>query len=435
MDGINSGDTAWLLTSTALVLLMTIPGLALFYGGLVGRGNILATCMQSFVVLCLVSLQWLLVGYTLSFGADWGGFVGGLGMAGFYGVGAEPASAAAVPHVLFAMYQCAFAVITVALITGAFAERLRFGAFAALCVIWTTVVYDPLAHWVWGGGWIQRLGALDFAGGTVVHISSGVSALVAAVVVGKRVGFPERISKPNSVLFTFIGAGLLWFGWFGFNAGSALAANGLAAMAFASTNTAAAAAALAWMALEAWRHGKATALGAVTGAVAGLVAITPAAGFVPIVAAIPIGGIASVICFAAVTLLKPRLGYDDSLDVFGVHGVGGIWGALATGIFASSSVNAAGADGLIAGNPALLLKQLIAVVACAAFAGGLTFVILKLIGSIIPLRVSAEDELLGLDVAIHGEVGFDFFGSDLVAHSVRDEDDSAPVERIAAAKA
>jgi Amt family ammonium transporter len=415
MTEINSGDTAWLLVSTALVLLMTVPGLALFYGGLVGRSNVLATCMQSFVVFCLVSIQWLLVGYTLSFGSDVGGLVGGLSMLGFRGVGADVAPAAAVPHVLFAMYQGAFAIITVALITGAFAERLRFGVFVALGLAWTTLVYDPLAHWVWGGGWLQKLGALDFAGGTVVHISSGVSALVAALVVGKRIGFPSRISKPNSVLFTFIGAGLLWFGWFGFNAGSALAANGLAAMAFASTNTAAAAAGLAWMGLEAWRHGKPTALGAVTGAVAGLVAITPAAGFVPVVAAIPIGAIASVVCFAAVTVLKPKLGYDDSLDVFGVHGIGGLWGALATGIFASSSVNPAGADGLLLGNPGLLGKQAIAAVACAAFAAVLTFVILKAIALVAPLRVDGEDELVGLDVAIHGEVAFDFFGAEYTA--------------------
>ncbi len=409
---INSGDTAWLLTSTALVLLMTVPGLALFYGGLVGRSNVLSTCMHSFVIFCMVSIQWLLVGYTLSFGSDIGGLIGGMDFLGFRGVGAEVAPAAAIPHAAFAMYQCAFAIITVALITGAFAERLRFGAFVLFSLAWTTLIYDPLAHWVWGGGWLQKLGALDFAGGTVVHISSGVSALVAAMVVGKRVGFPTKISKPNSVLFTFIGAGLLWFGWFGFNAGSAVAANGLAAMAFASTNTAAAAAALAWMAIEAMRHGKPTALGAVTGAVAGLVAITPAAGFVPILAAIPIGAIASVVCYFGVAILKPKLGYDDSLDVFGVHGLGGMWGALATGIFASSSVNAAGADGLLAGNPGLVGKQVIAVVACAAFAAVVTFVILKVISVVVPLRVADEDEVTGLDVAVHGEVAFDFFGSD-----------------------
>jgi ammonium transporter, Amt family len=409
---INSGDTAWILTSTALVLLMTVPGLALFYGGLVGRNNLLSTCMHSFVIFCLVSIQWLLVGYTLSFGADISGFVGGLDFLGFSGVGAEVAPAAAIPHAAFAMYQCAFAIITVALITGAYAERLRFGAFVIFSLAWTTLIYDPLAHWVWGGGWLQKLGALDFAGGTVVHISSGVSALVAAVVIGKRTGFPARIAKPNSVLFTFIGAGLLWFGWFGFNAGSAVAANGLAAMAFASTNTAAAAAALTWMGIEAWRHGKPTALGAVTGAVAGLVAITPAAGFVPVLAALPIGAVASIVCYFGVAILKPKLGYDDSLDVFGVHGIGGIWGALATGIFASSSVNSAGADGLLAGNPGLVGKQVIAVLACAAYAAVLTFVILKAISLVSSLRVSGEDEVLGLDVALHGEVAFDYIGGE-----------------------
>jgi Amt family ammonium transporter len=352
------------------------------------------------------------IGYSLSFGSDVRGIVGGLDFLGFNGVGEAVAPAAAVPHVCFAMYQCAFAIITVALITGAFAERLRFGAFVVFSLVWATVVYDPLAHWVWGGGWLQQLGALDFAGGTVVHVSSGVSALVAAIVVGKRAGYPARVSKPNSVLFTFIGAGLLWFGWFGFNAGSALAANGLAAMAFASTNTAAAAAAIAWMAIEAWRHGKPTALGAVTGAVAGLVAITPAAGFVPVLAAIPIGAIASVVCFAAVAFLKPRLGYDDSLDVFGVHGIGGMWGAIATGIFTSTAVNPAGANGLLNGNPGQVGKQAIAVVACAAFAAVLTFAILKLIALAMSLRTSDEDQGIGLDVAIHGEVAFDFFGTD-----------------------
>jgi Amt family ammonium transporter len=409
MNAVNSGDTAWILTSTALVLLMTVPGLALFYGGLVGRRNVLATCMHSFFMLCVVSLQWTMVGYTLAFGADNGGLVGGLGYFGFEGVGPEPLAGMTIPHIAFAMYQCAFAIITVALITGAFAERMRFGAFIAFATAWTTLVYDPLAHWVWGGGWLQTLGALDFAGGTVVHVSSGVSALVAAYVVGRRVGFPERVAKPNSVLFTFVGAGLLWFGWFGFNAGSALSAGGLAAMAFAATNTAAAAAAIAWTTIEWRRDGRPTALGAVTGAVAGLVAITPAAGYVTVPAAVAIGAVASVVCYAGIAFLKPRLGYDDSLDVFGVHGIGGVWGALATGIFASSAVNPAGADGLLLGNPALLGKQAIAVLACGGAAAVATFVILKAISLVSPLRVTEAEEAAGLDVAVHGEVAFDFF--------------------------
>jgi Amt family ammonium transporter len=365
--------------------------------------------MHSFFILCIVSLQWVLAGYTLSFGADHGGLVGGLDFIGFQGVGADRAASAAVPHVAFAMYQCAFAVITVALITGAFAERIRFGAFVAFSLAWTTLVYDPLAHWVWGGGWLQTLGALDFAGGTVVHVSSGVSALVAAYVIGHRVGFPERASRPNGAIFTFVGAGLLWFGWFGFNAGSALSANGVAAMAFATPNTAAAAAALSWAIFERFRTGRATALGAVAGAVAGLVAITPAAGYVSVGAAVVIGAVASVACYAAVSMLKPTLGYDDSLDVFGIHGIGGVWGALATGIFASTKVNPAGADGLLAGNPAQLVKQLAAVVACGAMAAVVTFAILKVIALVGPLRVSDEDELVGLDAIVHGEAAFDFF--------------------------
>jgi Amt family ammonium transporter len=405
---VNSGDTAWILTSTALVMLMTAPGLALFYGGLVSYRNAVSTVMHSFILLCAISLQWVLVGYTIAFGTDISGLFGGLEYLGFAGVGPTPNGTSTVPHIAFAMYQCVFAIITVALISGAIAERMRFSAFVLFGVLWATFVYDPLAHWVWGGGWLMTLGALDFAGGTVVHVSSGVSALVAAAVIGKRKGFPANVSAPHNLLLTIVGAALLWFGWFGFNAGSALSSGGLAAMAFAVTNTAAAAAAVSWAAVERLHRGKASALGIVTGAVAGLVAITPAAGFVTVPAALAIGALVSPICYAGVNFLKPRLGYDDSLDVFGVHGLGGAWGAVATGIFASSAVNPAGADGLIYGNTALLGRQVIAVAACAAAAAAGTFIILKLVALITPLRVSDEDEAKGLDVAVHGETAYAF---------------------------
>jgi Amt family ammonium transporter len=411
MHEVNSGDTAWLLTSTALVLLMTAPGLALFYGGLVSHRNVLSTLLHSFYLLCIVSIQWVLVGYTISFGSDVAGLVGGLELLGFRGVGPEPYGSLGVPHIAFAMYQCAFAIITVALITGAFAERMRFGAFVLFSLLWTTLVYDPLAHWVWGGGWLQTFGALDFAGGTVVHVSSGVSALVAVLVLGHRRGKRGHEATPHSVLLTVVGAALLWFGWFGFNAGSALSSGGLAAMAFAATNTAAAAAALAWSAIERIHRGHPTAIGAVTGAVAGLVAITPAAGFVTVGSALAIGAGASVACYAGVNVLKPRLGYDDSLDVFGVHGIGGVWGAIATGIFATTSVNPAGADGLLAGNPALLGRQVVAVVACAAVAAGATLAIMKLVALVTPLRVDEEHERVGLDLALHGEVAYGFLAT------------------------
>ncbi|HKP84720.1 MAG TPA: ammonium transporter [Blastocatellia bacterium] len=405
---INSGDTALLLTSAALVMLMTTPGLALFYGGLVSQRNILSTLMHSFFLLCLISIQWVIVGYSLSFGADKFGVIGGLDYLGFHGVGQEAASVAPVPHLAFAMYQAMFAVITVALITGAFAERINFSAFVIFSLLWATVVYDPLAHWVWGGGWLMKRGALDFAGGTVVHISSGVSALVAALVIGRRASYPKRALPPHNVSLTVIGAGLLWFGWFGFNAGSALGANGIAAVAFAVTHIAAAAAGLTWVFVE-WAHrGKPTMLGAATGAVAGLVAITPAAGYVTAPASLMIGLGAGLVCYAGVNALKPRFGYDDTLDVFGVHGLGGTWGAIATGIFATKSVNPAGADGLLYGNPAQLLNQITGVVAGWALAAVGTFAILKLVSLVTPLRVTEEEEIAGLDLALHGEVAYNF---------------------------
>src|SRR5438128_2597628 len=391
---ISSGDTAWLLIAAALVMLMTAPGLALFYGGLVSQRNVLSTLMHSFFLLCLISIQWVIFGYSLSFGSDKSGIVGGLTYLLFNGVGADAASGASYPHIAFAMYQAMFAVITVALITGAFAERMNFKAFILFSLLWATFIYDPLAHWVWGGGWLMKRGTLDFAGGTVVHISSGVSALVAALVIGRRSGYPRSVLPPHNVTLTVMGAALLWFGWFGFNAGSALAANGLAAIAFAVTNTAAAMAGLTWAAIE-WMHrGKPTILGLATGAVAGLVAITPAAGYVSVSSSLAIGIGAGVICYLGVNRLKPIFGYDDSLDVFGVHGLGGTWGAIATGIFATKSVNPAGADGLIHGNAPQLLNQVVGVLAGWALAAAGTFIILKLVGFVTPLRVTEEGEIL-----------------------------------------
>jgi Amt family ammonium transporter len=403
---INEGDTAWLLCSAALVMFMTAPGLALFYGGLVSQRNVLSILMQSFFLLCFISLQWVLWGYSLAFGPDHGGLIGGFTYLFFQHVGTNPSGSMTVPHVAFAMYQCMFAVITVALITGAVAERMKFGAFVIFSLLWATFIYDPLAHWVWGGGWLMQLGALDFAGGTVVHISSGVSALVAAMVIGRRTGYPQKSLPPHNLTLTMIGASLLWFGWFGFNAGSALGANGLAATAFAVTHMAAASAALSWLFLEWILRGKPTILGAVTGAVAGLVAITPASGYVTVGSSLVIGLVSAVVCYCGVNTLKPRLGYDDSLDVFGVHGLGGTWGALATGIFASKAVNPAGADGLLSGNFHLLNSQLIGILACWLLAGAGSFVILKLTALLVPLRATQEEELTGMDLVLHGEVAY-----------------------------
>jgi Amt family ammonium transporter len=402
--GIRGGDTAWVLVSTALVMLMTVPGLALFYGGLVRRKNVLSTLMHSFFLLCLVSVQWVVCGYALSFGGDVGGFIGNLDHAFLAGVGQAPASGTAVPELAFASYQGMFAVITVALISGAYAERMRFGPFILFSLLWTTLVYDPLCHWVWGNGWIQKLGALDFAGGTVVHVSSGVAALVVALVLGPRRGNPR--ARPHNVGFTLIGAGLLWFGWFGFNAGSALAANGLAALAFAVTHVAAAAGGLTWALIESRHRGKPGIVGAVTGAVAGLVAITPASGFVGIPAALAIGAGAAGACYVGVNLVKERFGYDDTLDVFGVHGIGGTLGALATGVFATLAVNPQGADGLLRGNASLVAKQAAGVLAAAVLSGVGTFAILKLVGVLTPARASDEEERRGLDLALHGEVAY-----------------------------
>ena len=396
----DSGDNAWVLASAALVMLMT-PGLGFFYAGLVRRKNVLATIMHSFFILCLISIVWVLWGYSLAFGKDIGGVVGDLSLVGLGGVGMEPLDGQTISHYTFMVFQMMFAIITVALITGAFAERQRFKAFAIFAVLWSTLVYSPIAHWVWGGGWLSELGALDFAGGTVVHISSGVSALVAALVIGKRFG--DEPIDPHDISMTVLGAALLWFGWFGFNAGSALVSDGLAAVAFVNTNTAAAAAALTWMTLSWIRSGRPSVLGAAIGAVAGLVAITPAAGFVTPMAALLIGVGAGVLCELAVHL-KQALGVDDALDVWAVHGIGGTWGAIATGIFAVAAVG--GASGLVDGNPGQVLTQVIAVLATWVYAGGVTFVLLKLIDITIGLRVTEEEEAEGLDATQHGEIAY-----------------------------
>jgi Amt family ammonium transporter len=405
---IDKGDTAWMLTSSALVLMMTAPGLALFYGGMVRQKNALATLMQSFIIMAVISIQWVLWGYSLAFGPDKGGILGGLDWIGLRGVGAEPfdAYSKTIPHQVFMLFQMMFAIITPALITGAFAERKKFSAFLLFTVLWATVVYDPLAHWVWGdGGWLKKLGALDFAGGTVVHISSGVSALVCAIVLGRRKGYGHQPMQPHNLPMTVMGAALLWFGWFGFNAGSALEANGLAASAFLATNTAAAAAALGWMFTEWMARGKPTVLGAASGAVAGLVAITPASGFVGPMSSLIIGAVAGALCYTACNF-KSKLGYDDSLDVVGVHAVGGTWGALATGLFASKAVNDGGADGLFFGNPGQLWTQIVAVLATYVLAIVATWVILKVVDVIVGLRVTDEDEVAGLDLSQHSETAY-----------------------------
>src|SRR5436309_6604215 len=404
---IEAGDTAWVLASSALVLMMTAPGLALFYSGLVRRKNVLATLMHSFILLAMISVQWVLWGYSVAFGPDIGGIIGSFQYVGLVTVGAEPGPYAdTIPHLAYVIFQGMFAVITPALITGAFAERMKFKTFLLFGLLWATFVYDPLAHWVWGkGGWINAMGALDFAGGTVVHISSGVSALVCAMMVGRRRGFPSEYMAPHNLPFAVMGAALLWVGWFGFNAGSALKANGLAANAFVTTNTAAATAALAWMFAE-WNHaGKPTMLGAASGAVAGLVAITPGAGFVSPLSAVIIGCIAGIVCFYAV-VMKSRLRYDDSLDVVGVHGIGGTWGALATGLFASKAVNAGGRNGLLLGDAGTLGIQLVSIVATWIFAALVTLIILKLLDATMGLRVSTEHEQMGLDLSQHNEAGY-----------------------------
>jgi len=406
---IDTGDTTWMLVSTALVMLMT-PGLALFYGGMVRQKNVLGTIMQSFVALGLITVQWVLIGYSLSFGPDIKGIIGSLQWAGLNGVGLAPNPdyGATVPHQAFMMFQMMFAIITPALISGAFAERFKFSTYLVFVLLWSTLVYAPLAHWVWGvGGWLRSLGALDFAGGLVVHISSGVSALAAAIIIGKRKGHGHEHMPPHNLTMTLLGAALLWFGWFGFNGGSAIASGVLATSAFLATHIAASTAVLSWLILE-WIHrGKPTLLGAASGAVAGLVAITPASGFVGPLAALAIGFGAGAVCYFGVNI-KNFLGYDDSLDAVGVHGVGGTFGALATGLFASKAINAAGADGAFFGNPSLLLVQLLSVAVAIVYAFSVTWIILKVLDWTMGLRIQQEEEVQGLDLSQHGESGYIF---------------------------
>ncbi len=398
---IDTGDTAWMIVATALVMLMSIPGLALFYGGLAKRKDSLNTMAMTFITFCIASLLWVIYGYTLTFGTDISGIIGSAKNLFLSGIGPNSISdlAKTIPEYIFIMYQLTFAAITVALASGAYIERMKFSAWILFSILWMTVVYVPVAHWVWGGGFLAKLGALDFAGGTVVHINAGIAALVGALVLGKR---REKAIIPGNLTLVLTGAGLLWFGWFGFNAGSALAASGLAGAAFINTNTATAVAAISWMIVE-WMHsGKPTVLGLASGAVGGLVAITPAAGFVNITGSIIIGIAAGVIPFFAVAKLKPLLGYDDTLDAFGIHGIGGTIGALLTGVFADPAVNELG-KGLLYGNPGQLWTQFIAVAVTVAYSGIMTFIIFMIIKAVVGIRVDAEEESVGLDESQHGE--------------------------------
>ena len=406
---IDSGDTAWMLISTALVMIMT-PGLALFYGGMVRRKSVLGTIIQSFIAIAVVSIIWVLYGYSLAFGPDVHHLIGNLDWTFLNHVGFAPEKdyAPTIPHQVFMIFQMMFAVITPALITGAFAERFKFKTYLVFLVLWLTFVYCPLAHWVWGiHGWIRDLGALDFAGGLVVHISSGVSALAAAIVVGKRKGYLKDPMPPHNLTMTMLGAAILWFGWFGFNAGSALSSGVLAGSAFVATHVATASAAFFWMIAEWYHRGKPTALGVASGAVAGLVAITPASGFVGVIPSLIIGMVAGVICYAAVNL-KTKLGYDDSLDAVGVHGIGGTWGALATGLFASKLINSGGANGFFYGNHSLIGIQAISILASLGFSFVVTFIILKVLDATMGLRVKEDEEVEGLDLSQHGERGYSF---------------------------
>jgi len=405
---IDTGDTAWVIMSAALVMVMT-PALGFFYGGMVRKKNTLAIITQCMVILAIISVQWVLIGYSLSFGPDIKGFIGGLEYLGLKGVGMtpDPNYSSTIPALAFMIFQAMFAVITPALITGSFADRMKFSSFIIFILLWSTFVYDPIAHWVWGvGGWIRNMGVLDFAGGTVVHISAGISALIAAIIIGRRVEINGGYIRPQDITMTILGASLLWFGWFGFNAGSALGANGLAAQAFVVTNTAAAAAALSWM-MVSWVHTKKpSSLGIATGAVCGLVAITPASGFVSVSAALVIGVLAGLVCYLAVVILKTYTKIDDALDVMGCHGIGGMLGAVLTGVFAEKAINYAGADGLLAGNAQLVFSQFIAVAAVIAYAAVGTAVILKIVDLAVGLRVRKEEEILGLDLTQHGEEAY-----------------------------
>ena len=402
---IDTGDTAWVLISAALVFIMT-PGLAFFYGGMVRSKNVLTTIMQSFFIVAMISVEWVILGYAMTFGTDINGFIGSLDKIGLAGVGLNVLENGTIPELAFVAFQCMFAVITPALITGAFAERMRFAAFAVLILLWAIFIYNPMAHWVWGGGFLSQLGALDFAGGLVIHILSGVSGLTICILLGKRRGYGQFAMLPHNLPMTVLGAALLWFGWFGFNAGSALGANGLAANAFVTTQAAAAAATVSWVLVEWYRNGKPTILGAASGCIAGLVAITPAAGFVKPMPALAIGLIGGIVCYFAVAVLKEKLGYDDALDAFGVHGIGGTWGAIATGIWATTDVNPTGANGLFYGDSHLFTAQLISIVVAYALAIGGSYILFKIVSLITDVRADEAEELTGLDIVEHGERGY-----------------------------
>jgi Amt family ammonium transporter len=397
---IETGATAWVLASTALVMIMT-PGVGLFYGGLVRKKNFINMITLSFVAFALVSIQWVLFGYSLAFGGDVGGFIGNLQYLGLNNVGMEPGPySPVIPGLLYMVFQLVFATVTMAIVTSGFAERIKFSSYLVFALLWTTIVYDPLAHWVWGGGWASQFGAIDFAGGTVVHISSGFAALALALVIGKRVGYGKNVMEPANIPWSILGAALLWFGWFGFNSGSAVDANGLAALAFVTTNTAAAAGAMAWM-LVSWVHGgKPSSLGFVSGAVAGLVAITPGAGFVTPMAAIVIGAVGGVICYGLMLWRQGR-GVDESLDAWAIHGMGGLWGALATGIFAVAAIN--GKSGLLEGNMSQFIAQVVGAGAAVLYAFVITYILAVIVDKTLGLRVTEEEEYVGLDISQHGE--------------------------------
>jgi Amt family ammonium transporter len=408
---IDSGDTAWMVMSSALVLLMT-PGLALFYGGLVRRKNILSVFMQCLMAVCVVGLQWVLFGYSLAFGPDHGGVIGGLSYAALHNVSLapNPAYAPTVPHMLFMVFQMMFAVITPALIVGAFAERLRFSAFLVFAILWATIVYDPLAHWVWGvGGFLKDYGALDFAGGTVVHISAGMASLAAALVVGRRRGYPDT-GTPHNLALVVLGAALLWFGWFGFNGGSALSSGSISTLAFVTTQLAAMTGGIAWVVLDWILAKRPTTLGLLSGLIAGLAAVTPASGFVSPMAALAIGAIAGALCYVSVMVVKAKLGYDDALDAFGIHGVAGTWGMLAVGFWATVTLNPQGVNGLFHSGAHQLLVQFVAIVVAAAFSFVMSFALLKLVDRLIGLRVNEREELIGLDLTQHKESAYTFLG-------------------------
>ena len=417
---ISAGDTAWVLVSAALVFIMT-PAVALFYGGMVRSKNVLSTIMQSMFILGMVSVEFILIGYTMAFGPDINGLIGDLSKFGLVGVGYNILDGGTIPELAFIAFQCMFAALTPALITGAFAERMRFAGFAVLMLLWALLIYNPMAHWVWGGGFLAQLGALDFAGGLVIHILSGVSGLTICILLGKRRGYGKTAIMPHNVPMTVIGAAFLWIGWFGFNAGSALAANNLAANAFVVTQVAAAAGVLGWVIPEWIRNGKPTVIGAVSGGVAGLVAITPAAGYVDVLPSLAIGLIGGAVCYTAVAILKERLGYDDSLDAFGVHGIGGMWGAVATGLWATTAINPDGANGLFYGETDLLVAQIISILVAIVFAVVGSTILFKFVNSIIPIRADEDEEIAGLDLVEHGERGYtvglftgapSFFGSE-----------------------